>query len=365
MANSASELYSLSLSEAVSLIRVSGENTVLLQGHMGTGKSSVLKILGKMLPKHTMCYFDCTTKDLGDITIPQFQTIDDQGFVRYVTNEELGLHLKKDIILMVDEFGKANPSVKNALLRLLLEGKLGSYTLTPNSIRFATTNLGSEGVGDLLPAHARNRITIVKTRKPTNVEWLEDFAFNANIDHVLSAWVKENPHLFQSYEDIKDPKDNEYIFHPSAVGRDSFVTPRSLEKASNWLKRRDEISDKTLMAALIGCIGAKGASDLKAFVNVSDQLPTLESLKKDPKNAKIPTSPPAKVMVIHRTLACIDRSWMDAWMEYMERLEKEEQTMFAMQVRRPTYGKQSEVMTNKKFTEWCLKNNFVYQADKV
>jgi hypothetical protein len=56
---------------------------------------------------------------------------------------------------------------------------------------------------------------------------------------------------------------------------------------------------------------------------------------------------------------------MDAWMEYMERLEKEEQTMFAMQVRRPTYGKQSEVMTNKKFTEWCLKNNFVYQADKV
>ena len=62
---------------------------------------------------------------------------------------------------MVDEYGKANPAVKNAMLRLMLERKIGSYTLHPDSLVFATTNLGAEGVGDLLPPHARNRMTVI------------------------------------------------------------------------------------------------------------------------------------------------------------------------------------------------------------
>jgi hypothetical protein len=38
--------------------------------------------------------------------------------------------------------------------------------------------------------------------------------------------------------------------------------------------------------------------------------------------------------------------------------------MFAQQVKRPTYNKQSDVMTNGKFTAWCLANNFAFAADK-
>jgi hypothetical protein len=160
------------------------------------------------------------------------QTIDEQGFVRFVPNEELGVHLGKPIILMIDEFGKANPAVKNAMLRIILEGKVGTYELHPDSIRFATTNLGAEGVGDLLPPHARNRMTILTARKPSNMEWIEDFAINAGIDHTLLGWVKDNPNLFQSFEDIKNPTDdrgnptNPYIYHPQ-VPMAAFVTPRS------------------------------------------------------------------------------------------------------------------------------------------
>ena len=360
----ATELYTLNLSEAKTLIRYSGNTTVLLQGHMGTGKSSMLKMLAAEMPTHTPCYFDCTTKDLGDITIPQLQSIDDQGFVRYVTNEELGLHLSKPIILMVDEYGKANPAVKNAMLRLLLEGKMGSYTLHPTSLKFATTNLGSEGVGDLLPAHARNRMTIVKTRKPTNVEWIEDFALDNGIDHTLIAWVSDNPQLFHSFEDYKSADDNKFIFHPADMSRTSFVTPRSLERASDWLKVRANLSDKSLMAALIGTIGTEGAANLNTYVRVADQLPSLESIKKDPLTAQVPNAASALCMVVHRTLQTIDKTWMDAWMDYMTRCDKETQNMFAMQVRRPTYSRQTEVVTNKKFTKWCMDNNYVLAADK-
>ena len=108
MSNQAISMYALGLDQIETAILKGGnKRTILVQGHMGTGKSSLLRALGKVLPNHTLCYFDCTTKDLGDITIPQLQTIDEQGYVRYVTNEELGLHLGKDIVLMVDEYGKA------------------------------------------------------------------------------------------------------------------------------------------------------------------------------------------------------------------------------------------------------------------
>ena len=83
--NNAVAMYALGLDQIHKAILKGGKKrTMLVQGHMGTGKSSLLKMLGSSLTKHAMCYFDCTTKDLGDITIPSLQTMDDQGFVRFV-----------------------------------------------------------------------------------------------------------------------------------------------------------------------------------------------------------------------------------------------------------------------------------------
>ena len=341
---------------------------MLVQGHMGTGKSSLLRTLAAALPKHTPCYFDCTTKDLGDITIPQLQTLDaddnNDGFVRYVTNEELGLHLGKPIILMIDEFGKANPSVKNALLRLILERVMGSYKLHPDSIIFATTNFGAEGVGDLLPPHARNRITVVPVRKPTHTEWIE-WGVNNGVDHTLLGWVKETPQLFQSFEDIGNPDDNPYIFHPKQQ-RAAFVTPRSLEAASDWIKLRGDFDSQTLTALLMGTIGERGAMDLAAFLAVADQMPKLQQIKDDPMNAPIPTSASAVCMVVYRTLAIIERDWIDSWVKYMQRLDKEAQGLFVNGVRSDKYDKkrQQVVMTNALFTRWAGENNYLFSADK-
>ena len=362
--NTATTMYALGLDQVEALIRKSGAlRTILVQGDMGTGKSSLLTVLAKALPDHTPCYFDCTTKDLGDITIPNIAKLDDgTGYVTYLTNEELGAHNNTPVIIMIDEFGKANPAVKNALLRLILERKIGSYTLHPDSIIFATTNKGSEGVGDLLPPHARNRMTVVQTRKPTNMEWIE-WGINNEIDHTLLGWCKDNPQLFYSFEDVKDPDDNPYIFHPKQQ-RAAFVTPRSLEAASDILKARDGLDDQTVTAALMGTIGERGAMDLMAFVKLADQLPSAESIKQDPKNAKVPNSAAGICMVVYRTLASLERDWVDPWMDYLVRLDKEAQGMFANGVRAPKYSKQSLVMTNKKFTQWAMDNNYMFAADK-
>ena len=137
-------MYQINLPQCVDLIEAVGsKRTVLAQGDMGNGKTSMIHMLGDKLPKHRKMYFDATTKDLGDIMIPSMQSIERDGCVRMIPNEEMGIHLDGPIILMLDEIVKANQAVKNAMLRLIQERQIGSYTLHPDSIVFATTNKGS------------------------------------------------------------------------------------------------------------------------------------------------------------------------------------------------------------------------------
>lgn len=369
MSTTAQTMYALSLDECHDAIHTGGmHTTILVQGHMGTGKSSLLKMLAETNKNHVPCYFDCTTKDLGDITIPNIaqgtpEDAESRGYVQYLTNEELGVHNNKPIILMIDEYGKANPSVKNALLRLMLERKMGSYTLHPDSLVFATTNLGAEGVGDLLQPHHRNRITVVTSRKPSNMEWI-GWGLNNGIDPVVLGWAKDTPQLFHSFDEIKNPDDNPYIFHPGAAGRTAFITPRSLEAGSNWMKLRANYTDKMLTGLLIGTIGERGAMDLMAYLKLADQMPSLDDIKQNPLTAKVPDSAAAVCMVVFRTLGAIERDWMNAWMQYLLRLDTEAQGMFANGARAPKYAKQSMIMSNQMFVDWAMKNNHLFAAEK-
>ena len=357
-------MYHIGLDQTANLIKTVGsKRTVLVQGHMGTGKSSLLKMLATMLPTHRPVYFDCTTKDLGDLMLPRIADVDaGTPYVSYAPNEELCIHHNEPVIVMLDEYGKANPAVKQGLTAFMLERRLGNNLLHPDSIVFCTTNLGAEGVGDLLVAHQRNRIIPVTLRKPSNVEWIE-WGINNDIDHSLLGWCRDNPQLFADFTEVKDPDENPYVFHPRAANRPAFVTPRSLETASDLLKTREFLDDQTVVAGLIGAIGDRAAMDLMAFVKLADQLPSLQSIKDDPHNATVPSSAAAVCMVVYRTMTALDKDWLNAWMDYMLRLPKEAQGMFANGVRAPKYSKQSMVMTNKKFTEWAMQNNYLFAAD--
>jgi|TARA_Y100000310_G_scaffold21159_1_gene20471 hypothetical protein len=364
--NQAQKMYALSLEQIMQAILIGGtERTVLVQGHMGTGKSTILPMLGEELTLHTQCYFDGTTKDLGDVMIPNISVLDDSSkkFVTFATNEELGMHLSKPIILMIDEYGKAPRPVQNALMRLMLERKIGSYTLHEESIVFANTNLAAEGVGDMMLPHQCDRISIITSRKPDNKEWII-WGVQHDIDPIMLSWCKDNPQLFHSFEDVENPEDNLYIFHPKRQSH-AFVTPRSLHAASDWMKKRGQLDDQTLCALLMGTIGDRGAMDLMAYVKLADQLPTTEAIKQDPHNARVPDSDAAVCMVVYRALASIERDWVSPWVDYMRRLDAEAQGLFANGVRADGYDKKQFIYQNKKFAQWAMDNGYMFSADKA
>ena len=355
------KMYALSLDQITNAIATVGhKQTILVQGHMGNGKTSILKMLSKKFPNHICCYFNCVTKDLGDLSIPSLNTED--GFVTYLPNEEFGIHHGKPVIIMFDEWTKANPSVKNGTLVTLQERTVGTKKLSEDSIVFATGNLGAEGVGDMIQAHALNRMTVLTARKSTSDEWIE-WGINNDVDHSVLGFVREFPQVLQGFEDVKDPKDNPYIHHPKRPTA-ACITPRSLEAASDILKLRDQYDDHTVTALLMGTIGDQAAMDMMAFVKLADQLPSLDSIKNDPKNARVPDSASATCMVVYRSLASMEKDWINAWMDYMPRLNKEAQGMFVNGARNPKYSKIDVVMSNAKFTQWAIDNTFMFTADK-
>ena len=363
--NTASSMYAQDLDSCVNCIAALGHKTTyMLQGDIGNGKSATRHMLKKLFPDHRVFYLDCTTKDVGDLMLPKIMELDENDqFVRYVPNEEIGLHMDGPVIIMVDEFGKANKSVQNALLCLMYERMMGSHTLHPDSIVYATTNLGAEGVGDLLPAHTRNRMVVLTVKKWDYEQWIA-WGINNGIDHNVLLFAKEHPEIFHSFTDTPDPESNEYIFHPK-VQRAAFITPRSLENASHIVKVRDRLGASATTASLIGCLGERGGLDLSAQLSLSDQLTPLDEIKNNPKSAAVPTNAAAICMIVYRTLSNIDRSWVSAWMDYFERLPAEAQGMFVNGVYAEKFddAKRKVVCNNDKFTKFLEANSHLHAAD--
>lgn len=347
---------SLNFKQVAHLIaQIGAEKSVIVQGEIGIGKSSILTLLGQKFPNHTQCYMDCTTKDLGDLMLPKMAVENGMDISRFAPNEEFGMHTGKPVILMLDEFGKANRSVQNACLRMLLERKIGMYSLPEGSIVFGTTNLAAEGVGDTIQPHARNRVVFVEMRKPTADEWLE-WAVDAELEPELLAWVNETPHCLASFKSVTTPSDNQYIFHPKEA-RPSFVTPRSLEAASQVIAKRHHIDNETLICSLAGTVGVRAALDMQAFITLADQLPSWESIIKSPATANVPDDAAARCMLVFTALGRVDKETIEQWLEYMNRLPKEAQALFGLQAVKT--AKRTLLLTNKSFLGWVTRCQYL------
>jgi len=354
-------MYNLSINQTENLIATVGRfSTVLVRGPMGSGKSSILKMLAKRFPNHLPIYLDGTTLvDSGDLFLCKYSDSGDS--FEHVPKSMLGLHLNKPVILMVDEIGKMARSAQLAVRRLMLERKYDAMSLHPDSMVFATTNLSAEGVGDILPTHALNSMTVVDMRGSDNMEFIE-WGIDNGVDPTMLGFAKETPHMFHGFHMYENPDENPYIFHPRST-RTAFVTGRSLKKASDILKQRHLIDEVTQTAALIGTIGACAALDLAAFIALADQLPKMEDIKSNPMMASVPKDSAAICMVVYRTLATIERSWAEAWLTYMDRLPKEAQGLFVSGVRAANYSRRDCIVQNKKYQDWCLNNNYMFASD--
>lgn len=319
-----SSLY-LSLKEATSLVHTLGRtNTILIEGPPGVGKSSILKTLPDN--QFVKAYIDAANLDLGDLAMPVINK--DTMETNYAINARFriaeAVRVGKPVALMLDELGKASKAVLNMLLPVLLEKRIGDVNLPEGSIVFATTNLATDGVGDNIPAHARNRVTTVHCYGSSPMEWI-DWASANGVDPVVMAWVHENPQALDCYahpmSGVK-AESNPYIFNPQRGVTKMFTSARSLEKAGHVVANRTKLGS-AFQAALSGTIGAAAAADMMAFVAADDSMASWEDIIKDPLGAKLPNG----IGVFVQALKCaskLEEHNMDKVMQYVDRWVQDE-----------------------------------------
>jgi hypothetical protein len=344
----------INLSQAATLIRHNPETVFLLQGEPGIGKSSILEALAEDLG-YEHAYIDVPNMDLGDICMPVVDHA--TRTTKYYPNARFKLQEGKPVLIMLDEFSKGADPVKNMLHPLFEKAnpRLGDVPLPRHpqpSIVFLTGNLTTDGVGDSLKAHTRNRIVPVHVRKPNADEWVM-WGTRAGIAAEVLAFVSRYPQVLASYLD-EDQKDNPYIYNPRKP-QNAFISPRSLHTASNIVKARDHYDADSLIVALTGAIGEAGARDLQAFIAFADQLPAWDSIIKDPEHATVPENPGACAVVAFGAISKVTKETIDSFMKYIGRFEPEWQATFCIQMSKNPQ-KQKIAFASRAFANWVALN---------
>lgn len=337
------------------------ELTVVVQSEPGCGKTSLLKMIEEDLgDSYDYIYVDCPVKDMSDIamTIPNHETKSLEAYVGSLFKLSGASASPKPKVILLDEFMKAPKLLQVIFTRMMLERCVGDTPLPKGSIVFATSNNASDGVGDSMLAHAGNRVCIVRMEKPSSESWLH-WAGNNNVHPLIRAWVSMFPRSLNSYTD-GGQDDNPYIFNPSKLNL-SFVSPRSLAKASVIVTNRDKIGDNATMVTLAGTIGHSAAGDMSAFLALERQLPKFSDILDSPSTIKVPDDTAATLMLMFQATDMLDtQENLTKFMTFVNRIASSElqAVFFTMMVRSKTGIKIAR--SNPQIAKWAVENHELF-----
>ena len=338
----------LSSAQVTALIKAVGPTrTVIVEGEFGIGKTSVHHALcadPMFAGYHTPKPIDCMQLSDGSIVMPDLDR--SRGVSRELPNERFGLNDENHAgvegsapaLICLDEIAKTRQFIKDTLAPLILERRLGNYVFPKGSIVFGCTNLSEEGLGDHMEGHLRNRIIVVRMRKPTKTEWVQDFAIPRKLHETVIAAVEMYPMVFDSFTDyLKNGKfsdkrigeHNPYISNPADAGQDQVVTPRSLHTASDIVMQRGMFDDYTMQAALDGAVGAAFAANIMSMIRFGDGLPSYERVVQDPAGAPLPSNPTAQIVQVMQFIRLVNsKDEAESVSEYVQRMKAEMKSLF-------------------------------------
>lgn len=196
-----------------------------LVGKPGSSKTATFRSISKKL---NLFYVDMrlTTKDETDLgCYPRVKEIDGFEVISYAipdwaweaniatktTNLEIGRPYNGAFIVF-EELNRANSTMRNAALQILLEKEIGTkFKFNYKVYMAATGNLGVEDDTDVeeFDSALKSRLIRVVHDLPMN-EWMEEFA-NENVHKDIIYFLKHNPSFY--YPDFKN-EDTDTITNP-------------------------------------------------------------------------------------------------------------------------------------------------------
>lgn len=165
------------------------------------------------------------------------------------------------IILFLDEMNAAAPAVQASGYQLILNRKVGKYTLPENVVIVAAGNReGDKGVTYRMPSPLANRFVHLEMKVDFQ-SWF-DWAIEANLDSRVIGYLQNN-------------KSDLFQFDPRSSSR-AFATPRAWTFVSDIIA--DDLDDDTALNLLSGTVGDGTAIKFMAFQRIAGMMPNADDV---------------------------------------------------------------------------------------
>ena len=231
---------------------------LFIWGPPGIGKSDAIHQLGTELNAHVIDVRLSLWEPTDIKGIPYFNSVDNtMSWAPPVElpNEELASK-HEHIILFLDEMNSAPPSVQAAAYQLVLNRKVGTYTLPDNVFIVAAGNREADkGVTYRMPAPLANRFVHLELRVDFE-DWLN--------------WAIDNKVHKDVVGYLSFAKQDLYDFDPKTASR-SFATLRSWAFVSELLD--DDLGESTLSDLVSGAVGEGTGVKFMAHRKVAGRMP--------------------------------------------------------------------------------------------
>ncbi len=165
-------------------------------------------------------------------------------------------------ILFLDEITAAAPTVSAAAYQLILDRRLGDYSVPNAWAIFAAGNRqGDRSVAYAMPAPLANRFSHYELE--VNLDDWVVWAYTNGIDPRLIAFLRFRPDLLFDFDPASNPI--------------AFPSPRSWEFAHRALRKFGDRAD-LLLGSLQACVGPAAGIELNAFIENLNNLPDIDAI---------------------------------------------------------------------------------------
>ena len=239
-----------------------------------------------------------------------------------------------NVVLLVDELPNAPKATQNALLQLILDKKIGTYTLPPGTAIVAAGNRSIDRAAvHEMPTPVKNRFAHYEV-EPNVDDWAA-WAIRKGINPTIISFVRYRPTLLHSL----DSREN------------AVPTGRAWEMVDRKLPYMGGTPDDEFYG-VASIIGDGPAGEFIAFKQTADKMPDLDKIISSPHSVNVPDDPSILFAVSGGLAARSDENNFKDIMAYAKRMPAEYQVVLV----RDSLAKDRDLVKTPAFQKWTQDN---------
>jgi MoxR-like ATPase len=310
---------------------IAARQPTFLWGGPGLGKSDIVRLVAKQ-----------RNVALQDVRALLLDPVDLRG-LPYLSSEQQSKWATPDFlprdgegILFLDELNAAPQMVQASCYQLVLDRKLGDYTLPVGWAIIAAGNRESDrAVTTRMPTPLRNRFTHLNFEVDMQ-EWCV-WAVDTNIRPEVIAFIRFKPELLSNF----DREAN------------AFPSPRSWSFVSKILNHPSSPGVEHELIA--GTVGAGAATEFTAFLATFRNLPNIDAILMNPEQELVPSDAAAQFAVASALSYRATDTNFDRICKYLKRMPTE----FSVLCVHDASRRQPDVRHTAGYTQWAVENHHV------